>query len=131
MDYDFVYTAKPVNAEAAKALQKGEHYDGAVKNDQLTLDAPLVTSPYPGPKQDNLTGRIFGRLTVIGYRGGGAKTHGTLWVVRCSCGRYATRRTKSIKNPKNTIDCCQYCKEIQYMKRHQYWKESKSQIKNR
>jgi hypothetical protein len=134
MDYDFVYTAKPVNAEAAKALQKGEQYESKKKITQVSAEVPIATSPFPGKKVDDLTGRSVGRFTVIGYKGGGsssAKQCGCLWVVRCACGRYETRRTKSIKNYKNVADCCQYCKEIQYMQRHQYWKESKSQIKNR
>lgn len=127
MEYDFVYTSKPINAEAAKVLQKGEHYESKKKINQVSSENPITTTPFPGPKSDDLTGRSIGRLTVIGYRGGGsptAKKCGCLWVVRCACGRYETRRTKAIKNVKNDVDCCQYCREIQDMKRKQFWKET-------
>jgi hypothetical protein len=35
--------------------------------------------------------------------------NGALWIVRCVCGKYETRKSKAIKNILNAHDHCSYC----------------------
>lgn len=87
-------TVAPINRMAAQVIKGGVHYEETVHRGTLLTDDLPSTRPYPAcsKPEDNLTGLIFGRFTVIGLSDVCAT-----WVVRCSCGKYTTRRAKSLK----------------------------------
>ena len=59
--------------------------------------------------EDNIVGRRVGHLTVTGYSRAHPKK-GSIWTVRCSCGRIETRTTRGIVNRVDPApDCCQTC----------------------
>lgn len=66
---------------------------------------PLATRAAPQDGED-LTGRLIGSLTVIGY----ARSYPRAWVVRCSCGSYTLRSSKAIRIPANAGDKCDQCR---------------------
>lgn len=75
--------------------------------------------------ENNLIGTVCGRMKCIGYHGNISpkstsimkpKKRG-LWVVQCRCGKYETRTSKALKNPKNTSDRCQLCWHVKRLKR--------------
>lgn len=67
---------------------------------------PLPVKQFEGLKKYDLSGARCGRFTVIGQFDNGKKyLNGARWVVRCSCGRYEVKRTKTIKNPHDGQMC--------------------------
>lgn len=69
--------------------------------------------PVSDRKQD-LTGKVFGRLTVMGiheYKW----SEKVAWIVRCSCGIFEPRKWKALLNPKHVQMCadCSHTLEIQ------------------
>lgn len=68
----------------------------------------------------NLTGVRFGRFTVIGLSAklvGEAAGKPAMWAVRCDCGNYAKRTSKAVKNPANSVDRCETCRQVVYEER--------------
>ena len=113
---DRIITSRPVNRQAAMVTGRGVHWEPAkikISPGQVRSDAPLPTRPWPKRAlgQDNLTGRIVGRFTVVGLAAdkvGGVG--GACWVVRCTCGAYEHRRTKALRSPKNPARMmCTHC----------------------
>ena len=105
---------QPVDRTAARVAGKGEHYESKKKITQRHWDVPPpMRQVSPKDLIDNLIGIKFGRLTVLGLY---TEASG-LWVVRCACGDYETRRTKSIKNPNNDQDRCENCRETVHLRR--------------
>ena len=62
------------------------------------------------PKDRVLTGKKFGRLTVVGYLGPKS------WCVRCACGKY-TRKTSTTINRGHKDSMCPECQNKEYLKR--------------
>ena len=61
-------------------------------------------------KLDDLTGRRFGRFTVVGRAPNSEKSHTTRWYCRCDCGNVKTvTRTALIKG--HIVSCGCYAKE--------------------
>lgn len=112
-------TDRPVDALAARVVAPGIHWDPKKKIIQRHWDAPPSMRPIPRGVP-NLVGVKFGRLTVVGLfteaasNGTGAKGI-ALWVVRCSCGSYETRRGKSVRNPNNSVDACDKCRHLLHL----------------
>jgi hypothetical protein len=108
----------PIDATAAKVTSKpgrGFVYDSKKKICQEHSETPLPMKPFvvTGRGQgSDLTGVRFGRFTVVGYSAAGG-----VWVVRCSCGMYSTRRGKSVQNANNADDCCEECRQVKYLRR--------------
>lgn len=65
---------------------------------------------------DDLTGRMVGRMTVMGYYGRSQAGETALWVVRCPCGDFEVRKTKTIKKNANQDHCCHYCEHTNKIK---------------
>ena len=120
-----LHARKPVNKTAAIVTSRGVHYEPnkiVLTNDS---DLPIVTRPITKEevKQKcfvNLTGFRVGRLSVIGP----ARDFNGKWVVRCDCGKYSTRRAKSIKNPENVQDRCEHCRNLAFLKRNEQWRRT-------
>lgn len=114
--FDRIATSAPLNKTAAVVAGKsGIHWTPKKKILQPRYDSPQPTFPVPKDMPD-VNGRSFGRFKVIGYLGRDGK-----WLVRCGCSIYEERTTKSVINPKNTVDCCQECQHLLQIKRNQHW----------
>jgi hypothetical protein len=114
----------PIDKKAALVTsdQKKMHYWANIKLNQQIFEFRPPTRKFCGPKKHDLTGKRQGRLYIEGIFIGQPKKQnrtkgGSIWVVRCDCGKYEFRRTRSLKNPNNAKDCCQYCRKIYEMKR--------------
>lgn len=109
----------PINKIAKRVVstskdQGTEFHPGHLLSSSLPL--PITLRLPNSSTFTNLTGKVKSRLTVIGlsasFRGQGGK--GLRWVVKCSCGRYEIRTTKTI-NKTNVFDACLECKKTQYL----------------
>lgn len=122
---DDIYARKPVDRMAAQVMKPGVHF--APDKKVLTNDSDTLIAVRPIPKEakfyrnfEDLTGRQFGRFTVIGL----ARDFKKQWVVRCACGRYSTRHSKAIKNHANEQDRCEHCRHLAYLKREEHWRRT-------
>lgn len=113
-DLDAVIASVPIDKTAARQMSKGIHWEPKLEIAQTHVhqDAPTLRR-VPSHIVD-LTGRTFGRLTVVGLfheKGsfGQRKKLGEIWQVRCQCGQYETRRGKGIQFRTNHDDCCIKC----------------------
>lgn len=112
-DSEDIVRRNPVNKPAALVTGKGIQYTPRKKVCQKHWDVPPPTKPL-SPDTPNLVGVRFGQLTVVGrYR-----DKNGYWAVRCDCGAYETRRSKSVLNPANWVDRCDECRHLAYLKRH-------------
>ena len=112
-----IFTSFPINKTAAIVVGKSDEF--VSKKVILTNDSdfPIQIRPIDSLTSKSqgfvdLTGVKFGRFIVIGL----SKQFSQHWVVRCCCGRYTTRRAKSIKNTNNTKDCCEMCRQTNYFR---------------
>lgn len=123
-----IATARPVDRTAARVTQSGpKGMESSKRIAQAHSQTPLPTVPIPRHIVD-LRGRTFGTLTVVGLAVSTdtvqrqAGNH-RLWVCRCVCGNYLTRRAKAINNPKNTIDACDRCRQVQFLRRRSEYQQ--------
>lgn len=121
-DYSFTLTNKPVNSTAARVMSKGEHCPIEEKISKKPWHVYQDTCPplekYIGPKEHDLTGKEFGKLTVVGYGGKGAQ--GARWRCLCSCGKYVSYTAKTLKRGVNTK--CDRCHTLDEMRTGTYRK---------
>ena len=112
----------PVDGLAARQIRGGINYVSTKKITQAHSDAPFICKPTPLGVKD-LTRVRRGRLTVWGYLGPGThKGHGTLWLVRCDCGQYETRRAHSFQERRlNIPDGCQQCAQLAFLRRREHF----------
>lgn len=109
-EYTRIIKGEPIDKVARRVLQRGTHHDFVPDPTEQWTDIPLETKPFPATcsPSENLTGMKFGRVTVIGLsvipnrrhkgngssRGNGGK--GPKWVVRCACGYYTIKRSRTL-----------------------------------
>lgn len=62
------------------------------------------------PKLIDITGKVYGRLTVI-KRNGTSKDHHAMWLCQCQCGNYTTVIGKDLRSG-HTTSCGCYNKEL-------------------
>ncbi|WP_062095306.1 hypothetical protein [Caulobacter sp. CCH5-E12] len=122
-------TGVPGRAAAGDVIRKIE--DGQDKARDLRVRAEIAPpeprldgrsrwSAPPAPEAAlpfnvvDLTGRTFGRMTVIGYHKSKAG-HGALWLARCVCGYYELRKTKAITNS-IADQSCSVCTELEHFR---------------
>lgn len=118
---------QPVNRTARMVAGHGNAF---CPEHKYLSHAPYQTRAFPVgidgrhginfPTKD-ITGRIYGRLTVLGLhcKSAGAmnsKTNGALWVVLCQCGYYDLVRTKQVESGRRRM--CGRCSAIEYVKHH-------------
>lgn len=76
-----------------------------------SLNRGLVTSCGCGQiKLEDLTGKRFGRLTVVELDRYSAESHGTRWICRCDCGNKKSILASCLKNG-TTVSCGCYASE--------------------
>ena len=104
-------TSVPVDSIANRVTSKGYEFRSIKKIAQRHWDIkpPLRPLPKDAPK---LVGVSFGRFTVVGLFNEG----NGVWVVRCVCGAFETRRAKAIRNPTNKNDGCENCRQLDYIR---------------
>lgn len=69
--------------------------------------------PFPGNPTDDLTGKYFSGLEVIGYAGRKTGNPGSKWVCRCKCGRYEIRRSRPLKKQNSKkVYLCSVCESV-------------------
>lgn len=118
--YERIAASAPVNAQAARQLGGGEHWEPSVKLQDYFTERPPLKAIDKGclkiPDFIDFTGSTYGRLTVLGLmnKTNGEKT--ASWVCRCQCGGYCTRRTKSLRvamrGGNSFVDRCGRCQYI-------------------
>lgn len=120
-----IHARRPINKTAAIVTSCGVHYEPNKIVQTNDSDLPIATRPITKAelKQKcfvDLTRFRVGRLLVIGA----ARDFKGRWVVRCDCGKYSTRRAKSIKNPENAQDRCEHCRHLAFLKRNEQWRRT-------
>ena len=106
-----------INKNTAMAVSGGHHFLSQKKIQTADTDVPIKTRKMR--RSERLAGRIdlrgikFGRFTVIGISAMNNKN----WVVRCQCGVYSERKSRSVLNPKNQSDMCELCRENEHLKK--------------
>lgn len=118
--FDAVLASVPNGATAGRVASRGNHYEPNIDfGDKFHGDAPPPMRKFdPGlaknPEFKNLTGLKVGRLTVVGLARQVSETHGALWVVRCVCGDYEYRRTRTLlKTKRPDMQMCHVCYDLQ------------------
>lgn len=113
VNYDALAASAPLNTDAAIARDgSGESWAPIRKAAPANhWDAPPVCQPLPSGVE-NLRGRRVGRLVVVSYYG---SDNGSRWLVRCACGAYETRRTKSVLNPPAIEAVCSECDRLRHL----------------
>ena len=107
-----IASAEPINRLAAIVTSKGTQFKPTSKPSNYDVrDVQPVLKPWAETTGEDLTGRKFGRFAVVGY----SAEKPARWVVRCQCGLYEFRTSKSVKNPNNDTDRCQDCRATFYI----------------
>lgn len=122
-DFDAIFAASPLDATAASVVSETVpeyHYTPQIA--EHWKDPPKTEPWYENPQIKR--GHRCGRLSVVGVlsRGG---TSGTRWLVRCTCGSYEPRRTRSLLNPQNTDDKCCECRRLDTLKKRDQFMRTK------
>lgn len=104
----------PINRTASQVTRTGAHWDYKIREDEVWSDLPLPTRAASGPFV--LTGRVFGRLTVVGLgvTPPGRRVKEGRWVVRCQCGSYSHRKAKSLREGASLM--CSRCRKVEFMR---------------
>lgn len=108
----------PVNRTASIVISAGQHHE-------YKATAIIYDSPYPmaicAPKNPNfvdMSGRRFGRITVIGY----SKDFPGKWVCRCACGVYCLRKGRALRSAEHPVLPCYQCYRLAVKKKSEYFK---------
>lgn len=116
--WDRIISSTPLNTDAAKARDGGGFSwspEVSFAPGKVHTHAPPKMRPVPLNRTcPNLTGLKVGKLTVVGLA---AKTtsDGAAWVVRCVCGYYETRKTKTLRKDGYAAEAM--CDECSYVRR--------------
>lgn len=118
-DLDKVISSAPINRTAAMVTSKNRVplYKPKLNGTEVFTD---IKPPIQNVVVENdLTGLRVGRLVVIGVYANPNPSKNTrrLWVCRCDCGMFVTRKTKVVSNPANFIDRCLDCRNLLHLKR--------------
>jgi hypothetical protein len=99
----------PVDATAARVMQKGEHFHGRTKSTICTerLEAPSAYLPLPLSSED-LRGKRIGNLLVLGFLGRNSGKR-SVWQVRCVCGYYIRRTARALRDKSESELICNDC----------------------
>lgn len=118
MNFDVIATSAPLNREASVVRDgSGDTWDFQPPPQMEHWKAPPLPVGRRPETIADLTGRVFGRLTVIRFHGkpeGKNALNG--WLVRCVCGDYEVRTNKTLKKAANPNDCCCVCAKADRLK---------------
>lgn len=131
INFDEIAKRTPLDRAAANSLIQGAHFEfDARLLYQCRSETPLpittrkvirnsYSPPWMKDEHEEFTGRIFGRLTVLGrFDCPEMERKGkTRWVVRCTCGIYETRRSKALREQSNlACQMCSHCRLLEERK---------------
>lgn len=115
MRWDGSDIGRGVDSVSRRVVSGGIHYKPDKKIVILHSETPIPTVALSKGERD-LTGTKFAKFTVIGKWGSNSK--GVCRVVKCVCGRYTVRRTKTVHKP-HPDDCCEECRQLLFLKRRE------------
>jgi hypothetical protein len=120
-DYSRIFSSSPVNATAAKVVGRSgiqwEPIRSVTGDWDVVSETPLPTRPFRGHAGHDLTGQKRGRLTIIGQsHRTKANAKGVAWVVKCTCGSFAERRTSGWKKMAEDRAMCARCQYQEWLK---------------
>lgn len=138
----------PVDSTARRVVfSKGFSYEFSPSNKRISRhsDLPIPQRPKAQTSKgnDDLTGVVFGRFTVVGQnkvqkkRTANQDKRGSGWVCRCSCGKYEVRTRRAImKSFKGNYTAqCEECEALRNLKRRDhfnqygFWPDEKPPVK--
>lgn len=120
MTFDRILTSTPINRAAGLALSRGIGWEPEKSQGDHVFRSDVRPQCLPYAGTADLTGQVFGRLTVIGFAGDGSGGM-TRWYVRCTCGSYERRRGKSLRlNKGSQATMCSACDHLEEVKRGNY-----------
>lgn len=94
VDYDRLGASAPINRQAA-VMRDGGGVAPGMPEFADHWDAPPKQERMPSADTPRLEGRVFGEgMRVVRYHG--RRADSARWLVRCACGAYELRRTRSI-----------------------------------
>ena len=118
--FDEIAKRSPINRVAFDVSSQGTHFSFQPRQlNVVRSDIPLPVTTRCIPGEEDFTGRILGRLTVIGRSDEPIKNEWfphIKWVVRCSCGWYERRRSKVLREMKPQDQMCSSCKLLEQRK---------------
>lgn len=122
-------TGRPINRVAARVIRKGFGYDPILSEaaqKRLSISMSETRERRKGAGGDStedMTGRRFGRLTVVAYidkklRGnaGSRGADAQMWMCRCVCGQFTKRSSKSIRKA-FAESMCEACMHTEMLKK--------------
>lgn len=119
-DMSRLATLAPVNRTAGMVVGPGDPRHECTFNPIVyRSDSPSMRIvPFTGPADMDLSGVKIGRWRVVGYLGKAKQwSHKTgRWLVKCDCGAYELRTSKSLRNP-DAVQMCQGCAYTEKIKR--------------
>ena len=117
--WDAILASSPLNATAGAVTSKGYQYEPDINGRNIhEWDAPPAIEPVGETHRRNasfsdLTGHVFGRLTVMGMLRDNPTKKAALWVCRCTCGKYVGKRAKAIKSgARDRCDSCDHTAQL-------------------
>lgn len=119
MNFDEFAKRKPINKLAFDVASSGEHFSfGQQRLGVVHSDIPLPITTRCIPSEEDFTGRVIGRLTVIGRSDEPVDERWphTRWVVRCACGWYERRRSRVLRTIPPEDQMCSSCKLLEQRK---------------
>lgn len=110
-NFDAVAASAPLDRQASVIRDgSGEVWEAKICPSILHFKAPpQQVSRKPRNKAD-LTGRVYGRLTVVRYHTTSGAGRG-IWLLRCVCGDYELRRGEKIREYVGDV-CCAACRSL-------------------
>jgi hypothetical protein len=118
MKIEHIAASIPATKSAALVTGKGtpNYIDDRIKAEKHVYYSDIMPEikRFPGPKDNDLSGAVFGRLEVVGYYGSNGKGR---WVCRCTCGKYVIRTSTALKKFKSPE--CDYCHKLDYIRGNQ------------
>lgn len=117
---DKVFSSAPLDKTAGTVVSKGIHWTPSeihLPHGYVRKETPLPTKRFTGPQDQSLIGKRFGKLVVKGPAAEmKANNMGVAWVVRCDCGAYEHRRTRSLKRTEHSRLHCSHCDYLHELK---------------
>lgn len=113
-----IYTSVPIDSTARRVTSEApnDELKGSYKhNEYMSLVRPPILKSTFSKKEHDLTGKKFGKFTVIGlfiYQNPKKKSK---WVVQCKCGYYTSRVGVSIRRAIENKETDHECRNCQYV----------------
>ena len=109
----------PINRQAFDVSSRGNHFSFEARRlNRFRTDIPPAIIEGQLSDEEDFTGRVFGRLTVIGRsKDTWVKDRKVRWIVRCACGFYERMRSRVLRSLRPDDHMCSSCKLLEQRKR--------------